>query len=808
MKKALWILSFGFLILSPPAQAFWTNADNLIRNSQTIRADHRGGQTEVTIDEVITNNQDEAQTYRYLFPYEKTVSSLNLYRDGNGLNYEKQSGPTLLETLWEFEQRDLLQLGVYHDQAVLVSAPMVLAPGENLDLKLKYRLTPETIEATELITIDIADRLPSEALEISFNLAETAQHFLPPAHLSGDVLRENNQATWLHQSSETIQTEPLTFIWSNQAQPSLTYRYLDYDYRLQLTTPPAPMDWQTATILVDQSGSMFGARWQHSQRLVREFLKNLSPNTKFRVGFFDDEVSWFHEMAVPNSASEQKKLFDWWESQVPTGRTDWSLLQSVLKNLQLDQSALSKSAGLIIGDFSQFELPETEHLNLKSFRRSLLLDFAENETASFWARFNDGQYQPLLSEDEDLQQWPFIWQDWQSLHLAQNPPTGNNTLPAEINYFPPQQSLVWLSRDLPTGVPSLSRSLSFIPRLWAERRAASDLRRLAITSLDDGKKLILHALVRGLGVSQPPINPQLEKNPLFESLEGLPARELWTLIWQLEAWHSPVNNLFFQAGKPLYLTDNQTWTSGDFANDFGIKSGLKIQPNSEAERQLFYFFPDLLSQPLSLGERVDYCGERRCIQLIENGESEAKETHKLDWRAYLKPHWANSFALELAQENTVKIDPFGDLQLDKPVTRGDFILWLTEWYFGSDFTERTAEIQDPRFRDIQDESTKMAEAIYLLRRKGVIQGYGDGTVRPDQTLTRAEAVKIILALDGYQPRGDVDLDNLPFRDINGWEQAWVIQAQKTGLVQGYGDGTFRPNQPLTRGEGMKLVVSF
>ena len=67
---------------------------------------------------------------------------------------------------------------------------------------------------------------------------------------------------------------------------------------------------------------MFGEKWEQSQVLVQKFLKTLPANTKIRAGFFDNEIAWFHEIPVENSPAEQKKFFEWWEEQVPTGTSD------------------------------------------------------------------------------------------------------------------------------------------------------------------------------------------------------------------------------------------------------------------------------------------------------------------------------------------------------------------------------------------------------------------------------------------------------------------------------------------------------
>jgi len=811
--KQILLLSVICYLLTGVSQAFWTNTDNLERSAQYVRIDDQNGDTEVVIEEWIKNNTETTQFYRYLAPIGSQDSNAQLFVDGNGLSKEIQTGPVLLENLWEYSQEhdqpDLLQLGNYHDQSVIISEPIEIVSGQRFVLKFKYITTPEIIDNIKAITVDVGDRIPTASFETSFNHlgSQPIKHLFPPARLTGSQLKEGNQVTWLSDSVGTpdnpaVNSHSLKFLWSNQ-DAKFSYRYAEHDYHLHLQTPPNPGSWETITILIDQSGSMFGDRWEHSQRLVKELLKKLPQSARIRIGFFDNEVAWFHELPVSNNHDEQKKFLEWWANQTPTGRTNWSILQEALQDLQLDQSALSKSAGVIIGDFEKFDVAESDYRNLKSFRRSLLLDFGSNDLAAFWSRLNDGQYQNIFSEDAELAQWPLIWQRWQSLRLPITPQTlrakytkHTDWWPQEINFVEPGDSLVWLSRSEPEASLQSHPQAHFLPALWAQHKTAGELRRQAITSLNAGKRLLLQAVTRGLGVDHPLLETALN--------EALSLRELWTLIWQLEQpkLHS---NHFFVGAKPT-LSDGSNQVSPDI-DQFDLKSGIVVASGSVAQRQLFYFFPDLVGRIFSLGNNLKYCAERRCVAVNDLGETTPEETHKLDWRGYLRAHWANEFVLKLAQKNIVPIDPFGEMQLDEPITRGEFIEWLVKWYFGTDFTDRTAGISDPRFTDITDESTALAEAIYLLRRKGVIQGYPDGTVKPDRPLARAEAVKVLLALDGFEPSGNHE-GELPFRDIGGWEAGWVVRAQQNGLVQGYGDGTFKPFQSLTRGEGMKLIVTF
>lgn len=87
---------------------------------------------------------------------------------------------------------------------------------------------------------------------------------------------------------------------------------------------------------------------------------------------------------------------------------------------------------------------------------------------------------------------------------------------------------------------------------------------------------------------------------------------------------------------------------------------------------------------------------------------------------------------------------------------------------------------------------------------GYINGYEDGTFRPDNQITRAEFVRIVNNVFGY-----VNARSENFPDVNkpDWYYKDVCIASNAGYINGYEDGTFRPNNPITREEAAKIVAT-
>ncbi|NQX45439.1 S-layer homology domain-containing protein [Paenibacillus tritici] len=93
-------------------------------------------------------------------------------------------------------------------------------------------------------------------------------------------------------------------------------------------------------------------------------------------------------------------------------------------------------------------------------------------------------------------------------------------------------------------------------------------------------------------------------------------------------------------------------------------------------------------------------------------------------------------------------------------------------------------------------------SIDVLIAKGLLTGYSDGTFRPSTGLTRAEAVKVIttyMGLDGQASN---------FTDVSGahWANKYIGAAAGAGLMNGYSDGTFRPNAKISRSELATLIT--
>lgn len=97
------------------------------------------------------------------------------------------------------------------------------------------------------------------------------------------------------------------------------------------------------------------------------------------------------------------------------------------------------------------------------------------------------------------------------------------------------------------------------------------------------------------------------------------------------------------------------------------------------------------------------------------------------------------------------------------------------------------------------------DSIISLHNRGIITGYADGSFRPDNGINRAEFIKLLVA--GFKS-SELRVDTNCFRDVKDeWFSSYVCAAKRLGWIEGYGDNTFRPDLMINRAEAMKILIA-
>ena len=101
------------------------------------------------------------------------------------------------------------------------------------------------------------------------------------------------------------------------------------------------------------------------------------------------------------------------------------------------------------------------------------------------------------------------------------------------------------------------------------------------------------------------------------------------------------------------------------------------------------------------------------------------------------------------------------------------------------------------------------EAVDVISALGIVDGYSDGSFRPDGSLTRGAAAKIICNLIlGPTTASALSASTAPFKDVptTNTFAGYITYCAQQGIISGYGDGTFRPTGTLTGNAFMKMLL--
>ncbi|MFX0560636.1 S-layer homology domain-containing protein [Tepidibacillus infernus] len=106
------------------------------------------------------------------------------------------------------------------------------------------------------------------------------------------------------------------------------------------------------------------------------------------------------------------------------------------------------------------------------------------------------------------------------------------------------------------------------------------------------------------------------------------------------------------------------------------------------------------------------------------------------------------------------------------------------------------------------EGTQYAEAVDRLVALGIMTGFNDGTFKPEQDITRAEFAAMAIRAIGLDATAKSSGGATKFPDVaaNQWYSGYINLATAKGIIKGHGDGTFKPTDKVTYGEAITMLV--
>lgn len=149
-----------------------------------------------------------------------------------------------------------------------------------------------------------------------------------------------------------------------------------------------------------------------------------------------------------------------------------------------------------------------------------------------------------------------------------------------------------------------------------------------------------------------------------------------------------------------------------------------------------------------------------------------------------------------------------------PEDKTDFTVWAT---IKKDDNELSKEQFSFNINDIISDgvlkfndltNTKYEYYVKVLESYGVISGYPDGTFRPNKTLTRAELTAIALNMKDVD-LSDYEVKTNNFTDLeeSHWAYKLINYAAENGIVNGYGNGLFKPNSEVKYSEAITILTN-
>ncbi len=163
---------------------------------------------------------------------------------------------------------------------------------------------------------------------------------------------------------------------------------------------------------------------------------------------------------------------------------------------------------------------------------------------------------------------------------------------------------------------------------------------------------------------------------------------------------------------------------------------------------------------------------------VENGSATLNKT-------YLKASDFNEGVAEFS------ITPTADFGIRVSVSAGNV-------------TEISKILNESSFTDV-NEADHTSVAINFLKTNGVVRGYSDGSFKPKNPVSRVEALKFIYEGLNKDVKKKVVLE-FSDTDSKAWYARYIASAQQEGVVKGYQGNIFKPANPVTRAEFVKMLM--
>lgn len=786
----------------------WVPNPEIVERERSVEISVQGEDAVVRIRSRLENVSSVVQRGKSWLPVVEVASDVKAFLDVEGVGVHDFEGRARLDALADAAEswRDVrfFRMAANPWARVYRTYEFEVAPGEVRELVWEYRQSVEVQGEFEGIEVFLDDGVRNDLFQVEFSLgtSKPLRHFWSPVLADSVIDRSEYGIVAIEQHRDFLPTSDLLIIWSGVENPVAKFYAGGHEYVGHFVPLSPAKNFNNVTLLLDSSGSMSDV-WLHVQELVR-FLLEHQENKKFRVMLAGDGSSeWLIGNAsefVVNDSRMRQKVLEAMAWRTPLGKANLS------DSLDAVREPLEDHLVVVFSDAE-------EVLAVGDSAPVAVLQFYPEDRSSTWRRVAAATrglvqraYRSVLGaqEAEDLldRVGGMRQEIWAPVDMLLE-----NEVDLAPNRLIPQSEVispVFVGRVRSDLKKNTGQSwFEWLPRSWAAWRLADILldgdrdKNFRTEDLD-----AILAIGRTFGVETRLFTANTSRQNLLDGLST--SDDVWLVVEKLWKYSTKMlgENLRVVGGVPLWRELGDVWRQYNFYDEVEPVRWVQIAPFSEAQRQLFVLFPEVFAEAFGVGESSEFCTDFRCFSVLPGKRTRALPSDRAFLRDFDSSHWAFKYVVDLVDANILVPELNGKLHLDRAISRGEFAKMLVLDRYGEGF-ERATEVRE--FSDLK-RGDEGYDAVQVLVQKNVIKGYPDGSFRPMQDLTRAEAVKILLAEEGFSPF-EIHPEEVPvFGDAVGWERGWVEEAVRRGVVRGYADGTFGPSRSLTRAEAAKVIV--
>ena len=159
-------------------------------------------------------------------------------------------------------------------------------------------------------------------------------------------------------------------------------------------------------------------------------------------------------------------------------------------------------------------------------------------------------------------------------------------------------------------------------------------------------------------------------------------------------------------------------------------------------------------------------------------------------------HWAQKAIKYMKEKQWIKGRTEELYMPENPITRGEVATIICR------VLNLNPDEESTMFKDTNGHWAK--GYINAISRLGIVEGYENGDFKPEQSITREEIAKILSKLSSEKAAIE---ESPKYKDVdrNSWSYEYIKDLSEKQILNGYEDGTFKPQKEVTRAETAKMI---